>query len=171
MKRFLLFFVPVLALFVLLSTSSVFAASTTSNITVQANVVANCTISAGSISFGDYDPAGTNATNNLDAQGQFTVRCTRGTAARIDLGLGSNASGSTRRMANAGEYLTYELYRDSTRSAVWGILANGLNPYAPSATAPNAGNQTVTVYGRVPAGQEGMSSGIYQDTVVAEINF
>jgi spore coat protein U-like protein len=75
-------------------------------------------------------------------------------------------------MALAGEYLTYELYRDSARSEVWGSgPGSGLNPYAPSATAPNAGNREVTVYGRVPGGQEGVSSGLYTDTVVATINF
>jgi len=172
-KRFLLCCVPVLALFVLLSAAPVFAASTSANITVQANVAANCTISAGTVSFGSYDPAVGNVSTPLDAEGTFTVKCTKGTAATIDLGVGANASVSTRRMLGGGDYLTYELYRDSSRSAVWGTgTGENLNPYeADGGTAPNAGNRTVTVYGRVPAGQVNIGSGAYSDTVVATINF
>jgi spore coat protein U-like protein len=163
---------PVLALFVLLSATPAFA-GTTANITVQANVTANCTISAGTVDFGSYDPALANVSTPLEAEGTFTVKCTKGTAATIDLSVGANASGSARRMLGGGDYLTYELYRDSGRSAVWGTgTGNNLNPYeADGGTAPNAGNRTVRVYGRVPAGQEDIGSGAYSDTVVATINF
>jgi spore coat protein U-like protein len=173
-KRFLLYCLPVLALFLLLAAAPAFAASASANITVQATVAANCTINAGTVNLGTYDPTGTQATNPLDGEGNFVIRCTRGTAATIDLGLGNQPSGTTRRMTDGTDFLDYDLYRDSGRSAVWGTGAgNNLNPFQADAggVAPNSGNRTITVYGRVPAGQANARSGVYGDTVLATINF
>lgn len=173
-KRLLLCCLPVLALFVLLSAAPAFAGSAAANITVQASVNTNCTIGAGSLLFGTYDPAVANETSPLDAQGSFNIRCTRGTAATIDLGPGANYSGTTRRMSGGGAFLAYELYRDAGRTSTWGTGAgNNLNPYQgePGNVAPNSGTRSVSVYGRVPAGQIDAISGPYTDTVVATINF
>ena len=60
----------------------------------------NCTISTAALAFGSYDPVVTNAATNLDGTGTVTVACTKGLTATVGLGLGSNASGSTRRMGD-----------------------------------------------------------------------
>jgi spore coat protein U domain-containing protein, fimbrial subunit CupE1/2/3/6 len=96
------------------------AASATANLGVSATVTNNCTISTAALAFGSYDPVVANASSNLDGTGTVVVACTKGATATIGLGLGGNASGSTRRMGDGGtNYLTYELYQDSGRSTIW----------------------------------------------------
>lgn len=147
------------------------AATDTSNMTVSATVSANCDISAGPLAFGTYDPVITNASANLDGTATLTVTCTSGAAANISLGQGSNAAvGSTdaapsRRMLSGASYLSYALYQDSARTTVWG------NDTTTDAAYTGTGAATsVTVYGRVPSGQN-VPSGSYSDTVVATITF
>jgi spore coat protein U-like protein len=141
------------------------AASATANLSVSATVIATCTIQDATLNFGNYDPLSAVAT---DGSATLTYRCTRGTSPTIGLALGGNASGTTRRMKDAGtNYLTYELYKEGTRINVWGN--SGTDLVSPGATA-SSGNQSVSVYGRVTASQD-VPAGTYTDTVVATINF
>ena len=135
---------------------------------MTATVSKNCTISTSPVSFGAYDPVAVNATAPLDATGTVIVTCTKGATARIDLNAGGNSQGLTRRMTqSAAEYLMYEIYKDASRTAVWGEgLGNGLAV----AAAPNRDPRTFTVYGRVAPNQDA-TVGNYTDTVVATVNF
>jgi len=91
-------------------------------------VTNNCTISTVALAFGSYDPVVANASTNLDGTGTVVVACTKGSTATIGLGLGSNVTGSTRRMRDGGtNYLTYELYQDSGRATVWGSSGAALH--------------------------------------------
>src|SRR3954452_15791372 len=67
------------------------AGTATSNFVVTGNVIANCTISTGGITF-TYDPVGTNAAANATASGTLTLACTKGSAPSIGLSAGSNAA-------------------------------------------------------------------------------
>ena len=148
--------------------TSVSAASATANLGVSATVTNNCTISTSALAFGSYDPVGTNASTNLDGTGSVAVACTKGTTATVGLGLGSNASGSTRRLTDgSGNYLTYELYQDSGHTTVWGNAGGGL--LSPAA-APSKAARNFTVYGQVVSNQD-VTAGSYSDTVVATVNF
>jgi spore coat protein U-like protein len=150
------------------SAATASAATATANLGVSATVTNNCTISTAALAFGSYDPVVAHASTNLDGTGTVTVACTKGAVANIGLGLGSNASGSTRRMSNGGtEYLTYELYSDSGRSTVWGNASGSW--YSPGA-APSKTARNFTVYGRVASNQD-VAAGSYNDTVVATVNF
>ena len=144
-----------------------FAQTATANLGVSATVAKNCSITTTAVAFGAYDPVVANATAPLDGSGSVVVTCTKGAGTRIDLGLGANVSGTTRRMAGGTDFLTYELYQDTGRTTVWGSGAtDGLTiPVAPSRAA-----RTFTVFGRVPAGQD-VAADSYADTVVATINF
>jgi len=96
------------------------AASTSTSLSVTATVNNNCTISTAALAFGAYDPVVTNASSPLDGTGTVTIACTKGATTTIGLGLGTNASGSTRRMTDgSGNYLTYEAYQESSHSTVW----------------------------------------------------
>jgi spore coat protein U-like protein len=167
MKRSALFVVTLTAL---VMATPVFAASPAqANLDVKADVVGNCTISTTAVSFGNYDPVSANATTALNATGKVTVTCTRGAGLSIDLGLGSNATGSTRRMtdgATTASFLTYELYSNSGRTTVWGTGTSGLTITA----APSIAPRNYTVYGTVAAGQD-VPVGSYADVVVASINY
>ena len=144
------------------------AATATANLGVSATVTNNCTVSTAALAFGSYDPVVAHASTDLDGSGTVIVACTKGAVATVGLGLGSNASGSTRRLTNgASEYLTYELYQDAGRTTVWGNAGAGL--YSPGA-APSKTARNFTVYGRVPANQD-VAVGSFTDTVVATVNF
>ncbi|HEY6003922.1 MAG TPA: spore coat U domain-containing protein [Anaeromyxobacter sp.] len=131
---------------------------------VSAIIAPACTIGAGTLAFGGYDPIGANATTPLDAQGTFQVACTRNTVYAVGLGPGSFAAGATRRMANGTQRLGYELYSDPGRTAVWSAASTV------AGTAPSISPVTLTVYGRIPAGQS-VTAGAYADTVQSTINF
>jgi spore coat protein U-like protein len=145
-----------------------FAATATANLSVTATVTNNCTISTTPVAFGVYDPVVAHASTNLDGTGTVVVTCTKGAVTTVGLGLGSNVTGSTRRLKDAGtNYLTYELYRDAGRVTVWGTAGGAL--LSPGA-APSKAARTFTVYGQIPANQD-IPAGTYTDTVVATVNF
>lgn len=157
-----------------LGASSAFAATAFDDFNVTASVAANCTISAPDLVFGAYDPVVTNATTPLDVNGSVTVACTKGSSTTIGLGQGSAAAtGSTaltplRQMSAGTNRLRYDLYRTSVGTGVWGDIGTA-NVLAYTATSKTA--TTLTIYGRVPPGQDVGVAVSYTDTVRATINF
>jgi len=144
------------------------AATATANLSATATVINNCTISTAPLAFGNYDPVSANAAADLDASGTVTIACTKGTTATIGLGLGANASGSTRRLTDgSGNYLTYEMYHEAARTTVWGTAGAAL--LSPPA-APSKAGRNFTVYGSVTSNQDA-TAGNYTDTIVATVNF
>jgi spore coat protein U-like protein len=141
------------------------AATASANVAVSASVAANCLVSAGTLAFGAYDPLAANDTADLDATGSFDIRCTKGVTAQVGLGNGANWDGSTRRMVVGSEYLNYALYRNAARDQVWDDSGNRY-----SYTAANKSAQTLTIYGRVPGGQD-PGVGNFADTVAAVAEF
>ena len=157
--------------FLVLASSQAFAGTATSNMSVTATVSANCTISAGSLAFGTYDPVVTNATTALNGTATLSVTCTNGAASTLTLGQGSNANtGSTdtaplRRLKSGTNFLSYSVYQDSGRTTTWGNTAGTGVSYTGTGTTGS-----VTVFGAVAAGQN-VPGGSYTDTVVATITF
>lgn len=163
--------VMAMACILVLCASSAFAGTATSNMSVSATVSANCTITAGALAFGAYDPIVTNATNPLPGTATLTVACTNGSPSVITLDQGLNpAGGSTnaaplRQMASGGNFLSYSLFQDNALTVPWGNT-NGTG----SAYTGTGVSGSVTVYGQVSGGQN-VPSGTYNDTVVATITF
>jgi spore coat protein U-like protein len=154
--------------FARLGSTSAAAATATANLGVTATVTNNCTITTVALAFGSYDPVVANASTSLDGTGTVVVACTKGATATGGLGVGSNASGSVRRMGDgATNYLSYELFQDSGRTTVWSNAGAGLR--SPGA-APSKAARNFTVYGRVASDQD-VPAGSYSDTVVATVNF
>ncbi len=122
---------------------------------VSANVVRSCAISATNLAFGDYDPLATAA---IDQTSSITVQCTKNTLTHIALG-------GVDQMAGGGNTLSYALFQDASRSTVWGTGGDRRDW-----TAPSKDPVTLTVYGRLAAGQD-VPAGSYTDTVTAEIQF
>src|SRR5687768_6736124 len=159
--------VGALALMTVIAPATAQAATATANLSATATVINNCTISTAALAFGNYDPVGANAAANLDGTGTVTISCTKGTTATIGLGLGANASGTTRRMTDgSGNFLTYEMYQEVGHSTVWNTGAGLLSP----AAAPSKAARNFTVYGAVTSNQD-ITAGSYTDTVVATVNF
>lgn len=145
------------------------AATDDENLAVSATVVNSCVIATSALAFGDYNPTAADADLST---GQLLLTCTKDATATLTLGQGANAdTGSTdidpsRRMASGGSFLSYELFKDSSRLTEWGNTeATGA-----SHTQTSISEQSVTVYGKVAAGQNA-PAGSYTDTVVATVTF
>ena len=135
---------------------------------VSARALGSCSISTVSgVSFGSYDALNANP---LDQTGTISYQCSTlyvGTVT-VDLSTGGSGSYSPRRMQKAAATLQYNLYRDATHLLVWGNGTGGTSRFGP--VVPILGlPQTLTIYGRIPAGQAS-PVGNYTDTVVATIN-
>lgn len=147
----------------------------TGSLNVTASVAKSCSITGTSdVAFGAYDPADANFAAPLDASGSVTIRCTKNTTYDIALGQGANAApGSTcvsplRRMASGTERLAYGLFSDAGRTTTWGCDAT--NDVTRTETTGPSSPDTVTVYGRIPAGQD-VADGSYSDTVTVTVTF
>ena len=156
-----------LALVTLISIPA-FAGSATANLNVTATVSAVCTISTAPVAFGAYDPVVTNAATDLNGTGTLTVACTKGASATIDLGVGNNLSGGSRRMSSGSDFLNYALYKDAARTQVWGSAMTGGSTSTYNSATRNS--TAITVYGKVPQAQD-VTVGAYSDVVVATINY
>jgi spore coat protein U-like protein len=101
------------------------AAAGTDTDHVTATVRSGCSLSGGSLSFGQY-VSGQSA--DLDAVGQINYTNCVGDL-KFELDGGTAASVTNRQMAAGAARLRYQLYRNSTRSAVWG-RARTRTPFA-----------------------------------------
>ena len=104
----------------------------------------------------------------VDQDSAITLTCTNRTAWNLSLDNGQHAAGNTRRMlrTSEGSHVSYELYRDSARALRWGATRN----VDTQTGVGTGGPQTVTVHGRVPAGQA-IPAGGYRDTVTLTISY
>jgi spore coat protein U-like protein len=141
------------------------AAQTTATTTFQvtATVLKLCSVTATNLAFGDYTP-----TAASDQTSTLTVLCTTNTPYTVALNLGTAASPTARAMTSAGASTTlnYLLYRDSTRTSIWGETT-GTDTLAGTGTGTN---QALTVYGRIPANQR-PQPGAYTDTVTVTLTY
>ena len=171
MKLTKLLLVLAAGLMIIRRDSPVVAGTATANLQVSVSVNSNCTISSTAVTFSNYDPISTHATDPADSTGgAVTVTCTKGTSANIGLDLGANFSGSQRRMKDGGatpNYINYQLFSDSGRTTEWG---NASGSWLSPAPAPDKNARSFTVFGRIPGGQD-VPAGTYTDTVVATVNF
>ena len=121
-----------------------------------------CAVSASTLDFGAVGLllANTDGTSNV------TVQCASGAAYQVGLDNGQHASGTTRRMQGPGGLVTYELYRNPTRTQRWGSTLNTDTV----AGSGNGSSQTLTVYGRVP-NQTTPSAGTYNDTITVTVTY
>ena len=145
-----------------------FAGSATANLNVTASVSAVCTISTVTVAFGAYDPVVANAATDLNGTGTLVVACTKGASATIDLGVGNNLSGGSRRMGSGTDFLNYALFKDAARTQVWGTGMTGGTTLTYNSASKASTN--ITVYGKVPQAQD-VTVGAYSDVVVATINY
>ena len=142
------------------------AGSKTATFDVTMRVVADCTISAAGIDFGQTGvmAAAINGTSNIN------VTCTNTTPYNVglDAGTGAGSSGTTRYMAGAtgnADTVELKLFRQSG-SGLWGNTQG-------TDTASGTGNgnaQTLTVYGEIPV-QKSPTPDSYKSVITATIYF
>lgn len=149
--------------------SGAHAATATSSFAVSATVTATCeVISAGALSFGEVGAT----TEAVDASSDIVVKCTDTTTYDIglDAGTATGATVTTREMSSptaTTSSLGYGLYSDSGRTTNWGDTV-GTDTVA---GAGNGGNQTHTVYGRVPMQDAVAPANDYADTITVTVTY
>jgi spore coat protein U-like protein len=131
---------------------------------------ASCTVSTSSIAFGTYDVFSAAPT---DTTGSVTFNCTGVGQGSISISLskGSSLTFDPRTMTGPtpADTLSYNLYRDAAHSTIWGDNTGTTSWYTTSSVQNNT-SVTVTIYGRIPAGQD-VRTGSYSDAVTATINY
>jgi spore coat protein U-like protein len=149
-----------------ISVSAANAATTTTTFPVTATVLSACAVTANPLNFASYNPT---AATPLDATTTLAVNCTVGTPFTVGLNAGtaSGATVTTRRMTSGANALSYALYQEAARTNNWGNTP-GTDTPAP-VTAPVLPT-SLTVYGRVPAGQN-VPAGTYSDTITVTVNY
>jgi spore coat protein U-like protein len=150
--------IPVALAFALIAIApAAFAATATGILTVNASVAANCTIGAGTLNFGAYDPVVTNAVAALDGSTTMAVACTKG----VNPSITTAAPGGA--MTGGADSLNYLLFSDSGRTT---SFVSGKSMGA----APNKGSRNLDIYGRIAGGQDvGVSA--YTGTITFTVNF
>lgn len=119
-----------------------------------------------SVSFGPYDVFGN---DHVETTGQISWRCQGRSPwpVQITISRGNNHDGISRRLAQGGEFLRYDLYRDAGRTVVWG---DGTYGGSYTAVYPGGGWIPLTIYARIPKSQDA-AIGTYTDSVTVIINF
>jgi spore coat protein U-like protein len=133
----------------------------------------NCTATMSDATFGEVDPfAGVvdvtanlsfSCTTTLLAAGEAAVRA----CFSIDSGAQGDGSINPRRMLSGANALFFNLYRDASRSLIWGTRAGSNHVEImfriPVLLLGSTYNGTITAYGRVPAGQTALIPGSYSN--------
>jgi spore coat protein U-like protein len=140
-------------------------------LSLPSDASAACSISTSGVAFGPYNvfnPA------PLDSTGTITYTCgllewLLNLPVSITLSTGQSGTYAFRIMRQGtSDSLQYNLYLQPY-TVVWGNSTQGTGVY--QTRGPEwLRAHTVTVYGRVPAGQD-VRAGVYTDTIVATINF
>ncbi len=145
-----------------------FAAGTASaDFQVSATIGDTCTISALPLDFGQYDQL---ATTPKDSTTTITVKCSKSVPATIALDNGSSNITSSRSMRQGSEELFYALFSDAGHQQNWSTLTGEVVAIIGSGLTPSD-QRTLTVYGRIPPGQNAVSSGTYRDLITATISY
>ena len=129
---------------------------------------AQCSVSTTSVLFGTYDVF---VPTPLDSVGAVVYECNGGAkviALTISQGLGGTYT-PRKLFRSATEWLGYNLYRDPSRTVIWGNGTGGTSSYT-STNIPNNRDVSVPVYGRINPGQD-VRAGIYGDFLTVTVNF
>lgn len=159
----------------------VLAASNTASLTVNGSVTQSCTAftpSTNTLTFPAYDSF-VNASSPDDAGPvSYNTQCTKGSSGvnfSVNGGANYAHTSGTRAMKSAGtgDYLNYALYSDSGRTTAWAFNAGtGAGSAGPTLTINSSGDtQTLTIYGRIPAGQDPSVATDYTDSVTVSVNY
>ena len=161
MARAIVLIVPILAVAALAPIRPAAAATDTDVVTVTATVLSACSLSGGTLNFGNYTSG---QTNNLDVNGVINyVNCSGSLSFALDGGL--SGSINARQMQQGANRLNYQIFRNAVRNSVWGTGAE-----AQGVVLVGTQSGSVTVYGRIPASQV-VPDGTYTDTVNVTLTF
>jgi spore coat protein U-like protein len=139
-------------------------------INVSGTVPSGCDINIAGASDLDFGEAG-GLNTDIDGESSIVLNCPANTTWRLGLSDGSHGAAGQRRMAGpSGNFVEYELYRDSGRTQRWGDdLAGGTDVVSGSGVGQTSPT-VIPVYGRVPSQPVG-AAGSYSDTVTVTLEY
>ena len=131
-------------------------------------ISAACIISTTPVNFGSYDVFSASPT---DSTGLITITCneTPAPTAPVSIGPSPNSGGFNPRkmkLTSGTDLLNYNLYTDTTRTSIWGDGTSGT--VRVSRTFQKNKPQNLTVYGRIPPGQD-VRAGTYTDILTVTL--
>jgi len=129
---------------------------------VSTAVESECAVMAAPIMFGAYSGVKRDATTTI------AFRCTVATPYSVGLtaGSGTGATVTSRKLTGAKDTLAYSMFLDPARTANWG-QTEGTDTFAGMG---NGSVQSLTVYGRIAAGQF-VTPGTYMDVIDVLITY
>jgi spore coat protein U-like protein len=141
----------------------------------QAACGTSATVSATALAFGTINPLvlPQDSTATLTIQYHNTAAtCNSSTVVTMGVGAGTGATAATRKLTSGTNLLNYTLYTPPGPPTA-GVWDNVTGYTTATISIPNGAttNQTVTIYGRVLAGQANAAIGSYSDTVVITVTF
>ncbi len=158
---------PLIATMVLMWSSAALAQTTdTFNVTITLQDACELSTAPTDLDFGTVNLLN----QDYDAASAVYVTCTEGAAYALSLDAGDHADGTSRRMENSGNFVSYRLYSDGGRTTLWG---DGTTFGSTAAGTGNGAEQTVDVFGRV-ANADNTSTppaGAYSDIVTVTVTF
>jgi len=142
----------------------------------QAAPTLNCTVSAGSIAFGIYNPL---STTGDASTGTLRVTCngsgsgTSTVSVGVTLSAGLSGSYATRKMLSGVNSLNYNIYWSTAYSQIMGDGSGGsfagtAGPF--TVFAGSSGSATGTMYGLIPA-QQDVAPGSYSDVITVTVTY
>ena len=152
--------------------SSLLATAIVLQYALASHSVAACNVSAANLAFGAYDSFRTAPT---DSAGNVAVICSGAPGSTVSYSIALNAGGagnfSPRRMRSTSGVLSYNIYVDAARSAIWGD-GNGNSTVATDSYALSTPSQSrnYPIYGRIFSGQNA-PIGVYSDSIVVTLSY
>lgn len=128
---------------------------------------ARCSVSTTPMVFGAYNVF---AASPVDSTATISYRCNGGAEnVLVTISQGQSPTFLPRQLGKGTERLAFNLFRDAARTSVWGDFTGGTSAHI-DVNPPNNKDVDVTVFGRIPPGQD-ISAGSYTDTVTVVVYF
>lgn len=160
---------PIAAGIVLALANAAHADTKNASFTVSATVAKACAISAANLDMGTWS-----GTGDLTGTSNVSVKCSTGTTYSVDLSAGAGSPSLTnRKLANGAELLSYNLYRDTGRTEIWGDgLAGTFVVSGAGAGMADADKANLPVYAKIlEADLLAAKPGTYSNSITATITY
>jgi spore coat protein U-like protein len=139
---------------------------------ISAGGATYCEIASANVSFGTYDAL---APARRDTIGSITVTCTGSVGDKVSYSISLDTlgqNGGYRVMTNGEGKLYYVVYTDSWHTQVWGDGGGGSSVVSDSFMMTTSRiTHTYPIFGRIPAGQKGGSSGTYSANLAVTLAY
>ena len=137
-------------------------------ITVTMVVTNDCTtITAADISFGSAP-----LVNSFSTVSQsISVICTKDSTYTVGVDNGTHAAGGVRRMASGGNFLSYDIYKDSTTNRWGSVGAERRSSTTSSSVSGDGLTRTYNYTAKVLTTQNTPPAGNYTDSVIVDLSF